>query len=879
MPLEAGRKLGPYEIVEPIGKGGMGEVYRARDTKLDREVAIKVLSDEFAQDEERLARFEREAKLLASLNHPNIASIYGFEEADGVNALVLELVEGPTLAERIAQGPIPIDEAIAIAKQIAEALEAGHEAGIIHRDLKPANIKLKEDGAVKVLDYGLAKALEGDAPSENDSELSQSPTLTRQGTQVGVILGTAAYMSPEQARGKPVDRRADIWAFGAVVFEMLTRKRAFAGTDVSETLAHVLTKEPNWNAMPLDAPVTLVQALRASLTKDAKRRAHDIADVRLAIDGVFETSDAPRQDQVSPARWKRWAIAGVLATTTGVVAWNLAQQQSAGSRRTVTRSAILFNEGVRLARTTHPGFGIRGTDTSIAISSDGSTIFFVGERAGERQIFQRSIDRLELEAVRGTKGASLVFLSPNGEWLGFANETGLKKVRLNGEAPVAIFAGDADAASWGPNDTIFFVAYDDLWEVASVGGEPRRLTSQGLFAGPPAFLPARDTLLAGDGGNVVLLSPSTGEITPLTSGAAPYYLPSGYIVFRRGSSLWTLPFDADRLEPRGSAVEVLPGAIPDGFLPNFALSPSGTLIHSPAVGSPLVQQLVWVDREGNEEPLPLESGSYRIPRISADQTRIAYDACCLDVNPPTGDIWIYRLGAASPTRLTFDPIGQFHPMWGPDDERVVYYAYGRGMDWKASSGVGDATRLVEAVTAIPLGFSPDGQTLIYGDMQDIHRLTLGGEEAKEPLVATAVNELGAFVSHDGRWLAYASEETGRSEIYVRPYPDVDDGLWQVSRDGGSEVSWAYDGSELFYREGERMMSVKVEMASTFSYEPPRVLFEGLYDTHLQRAYDVARDGRFLMVRDATPPDAASEGTFIILVHNWLEELKRLAPNN
>ncbi|HSF17406.1 MAG TPA: serine/threonine-protein kinase [Vicinamibacteria bacterium] len=498
MPLAAGNRLGPYAIVGPIGKGGMGDVYRARDTKLDRDVAIKVLPEELAADEERVARFQREAKLLASLNHPNIAAIYGLEESDGVKALVLELVEGSTLAERIREGAIPVEEAVAIAKQIAEALEAGHEVGVIHRDLKPANIKLKEDDTVKVLDYGLAKALEREAPSGGDAELSQSPTRTRQGTQVGVILGTAAYMSPEQAKGKRVDKRADVWAFGAVLYEMLAGKRAFAGNDVSETLAHVMMKDPDWEALPPETPGALRQVLRLCLVKDAKRRVRDIADVRLTMEGEFETeAESSPGDPVRTSRRPSWAVAVALAlalaTATGVAVRSLEPEAS----RPISRLAIPLPAEILAS-------GGNGRHL-LALSPDGSRL--VVRNDATNQLYLRAMDQRDVTLVPGTEDALNPFFSPDSESVAFWADGELKKVALGRTAAVTICEAEPPfGARWNADDTIVFGQTSGIFRASANGGAAEVLVSMegtGKVAHGPQVLPGGNDVLVtlGDGGD------------------------------------------------------------------------------------------------------------------------------------------------------------------------------------------------------------------------------------------------------------------------------------------------------------------------------------------------------------------------------------------
>ena len=613
--MTPGTKLAHYEILEPIGKGGMGEVYRARDGKLGRDVAIKVLPEEFAKDKERLSRFQREAKLLASLNHPNIASIYGLEESDGVKALVLELVEGPTLAERIAEGPIPVEEALPIARQIAEALEAGHEAGVIHRDLKPANIKTKEDGTVKVLDYGLAKALEGDSPSGADSELSQSPTLTRQGTQSGVILGTAAYMSPEQAKGKRVDKRADIWAFGAVVYEMLTGKRAFAGEDVSDTLAAVLRAEPDLDALPVETPESLRLVLRLCLSKDVTRRFQSIGDVRLAMEGAFETTAT--QGAVSqPVGWRpsmgmATAAALLLGVITGVGLWSVMHREP--TPRPVARFSLPLPPGDSLTG--------RGRHV-VALSSDGTRLVY----SANQQLYLRAMDQIEATPVRGTEGgARSPFFSPEGEWVGFWAEGQLKKVAIRGGAPVSLCEAQIPwGARWGADDTIVFGQRGaGILRVSANGGTPEVLIplegTEEVGHGPQV-LPGEKAMLftLGDGTNwddaqIVVHSLETGERKVLIEGGRDArYVATGHLVYVLDGTLLAVPFDVDELEVTGGPIPMAEGVMTAGSrtgAAHFSVSDTGALVY--VAGSDRADRtLVWVDRDGREEALAAEPRAY-----------------------------------------------------------------------------------------------------------------------------------------------------------------------------------------------------------------------------------------------------------------------------
>jgi len=885
MALEPGRKLGPYEIVEPIGKGGMGEVYRARDTKLDRDVAIKVLPEEFANDDERLARFEREAKLLASLNHPNIASIYGFES----NALVLELVEGPTLAERIQQGPIPVEETIAIAKQIAEALEAGHEAGVIHRDLKPANIKTREDGTVKVLDYGLAKALEGDAPTSGDSELSQSPTLTRQGTQVGVILGTAAYMSPEQAKGKRVDRRADVWAFGVVLYEMLTGKRAFAGKDVSDTLAYVLTKEPDWDALPADLDPTLRMFLTRCLEKDPKRRLPDIGVVRLAMDGAFETTITPQGAVSQPVGWgasigMAAAAALLLSVITGVAVWSVLYREP--PPRPVARFSLPLPLDV----------SVTGRDRHVvALSPDGTRLVY----SANQQLYLRAMDQMDATPVRGTEGARSPFFSPGGEWVGFWADGQLKKVAVRGGAAVTLCAAQNPwGARWGADDTIVFGQRGvGIMQVSADGGTPEALiplTGTGEVGHGPQVLPSEATVLftLGDGSNwddaqIVVHSLETDERKVLIEGGTDArYVPTGHLVYVLDSTLLAVPFDVDKLEVTGGAIPMAEGIMTSDSrtgAAHFSVSDTGALVYVTGGSSGLAERtLVWVDRDGGEEALAAEPRAYTYPRISPDGGRLA-----LDVRGQENDIWLWDFARETLTRLTFAPGVDLYPVWTPDGTQVAFSSdrdENFDLYWKAADGTGTVERLTESENAqFPYAFTPDGSQLVFRETgeQGFNLGVLSLEDSSEPLLATEFNEYNAELSPDGRWLAYESNASGQQEIYVRPFPNVEDGRWPISDGGGTRPLWSRDKRELFYlAPGARLMAVPVQTDPGFAPGNAEEVFGGYFvgaGNAVGRTYDISPDGeRFLMIKESDETSSTEE---FVVVLNWFEELKRLVPTN
>ena len=860
MSLTANQKIAHYQIVAPIGAGGMGEVYRARDTKLDRDVAIKVLPEAFAKDDERLRRFEREAKLLASLNHPNIASIYGLEESDGVKALVLELVEGPTLAERIGRGPIPVDETIAIARQIAEALEAGHDAGVIHRDLKPANVKLKEDGTVKVLDYGLAKALEGGAPRGEDSELSQSPTLTRQGTQVGTILGTAAYMSPEQAKGKRVDKRADVWAFGAVVYEMLTGERAFAGQDVSDTLAAVLRAEPDFEALPAGTPHAVRQALRLCLTKDLKARVRAIGDVALAIDGAFASAPAERES-ARPSGIV--GVAGFLlgAIAAGVLAWSLLRPNPPQVMRFTT-------EVDQLASTAGEG---------AKITPDGKMLVYVGEVDGERQVFRRSLDEADATAIAGTEGTQQIVVSPDAQWVGFHSSGLFKKVPLGGGTAVTIMKNTgARGFSWGDDGTIVYgTASGGLWRVPDTGGEPERLTeaAPGRNHNRPYHLPDAKGLLFNDwsldDSRIAVLPAGAREPRTLLEGVAPRLAPTGHLLFKREGSLWAVPFDLNRLDVDGAPVPVIEGIHASGAgAKRYDVARDGTLIYVPGVPEPTGGgRIDWIDRDGVVTTV--------VEQVSANAARVAPDGNRVVVRfSRLGGLWVFDIERRS--RSLVSPIRTDHVVWSPDGTRIAYLGHADAIVRAVSANAsGDEEILFESQGRglRPRSWSPDGRTLAldnFGDT-DIWILPIGGEP--ERFIATAANERQPRFSPDGRYLAYVSDESGRNEVQVQSYPDLGD-KWTVSTDGGMFPVWARDGRELFYRSQGHLMAVEVRTEPSFSAGTSRVLLDAQQLAAYTEPFDVSPDGqRFLFVEDVS----LSQKRSLVVILNWTEELKRLVP--
>ena len=887
MSLSPGTSLGHYDVTSLLGEGGMGQVWQATDTQLNRQVALKILPDAFADDPDRLARFTREAQILASLNHPNIAAIYGIEEAEGTRALVLELVEGPTLGDRIAQGPIPLDEALPIAKQIAEALEAAHEAGVIHRDLKPANIKVKADGTVKVLDFGLAKALAGDAQGP---DLSQSPTMTASmsGTREGVILGTAAYMSPEQARGQTLDKRTDIWSFGCVLYEMLTGRTAFGGDTLSDTIANVIEREPDWKRLPASLPPLVRRLIRRCLVKDRRDRLHDVADARLEIAEATRAPGTMTSEAEAVPGLKVWQrplpaaiVASVLAAVIGLGGWVLTRPDPGSVMRFTIAppaSAPLVLSGLR---------------HDLAISPDGTQIVYGGAPAGlVNQLNLRSIDELEGEPLRGTAGGVGPFVSRDGQWVGFATGSRmLLKVPMNGGPTVPICQSSEQilGASWGGDNKIVFGTSGSLFSVPAGGGEPEALTRPGVGERHtwPFIIPGANAVLFVTAtsaavlttGQLAVLDLDNMEVTPLgLVGTSPQYVSTGHLLYAtQDGTVQAVGFDVTRLELTSDPVPVVEGvAVTDVGGANFSVSDQGRLfyVRSDVLSRADSRTLVWVNRDGDETRLGLGPGRYSSPRLSPDGTRVAFAL----QKAGNQDIVIYDLTLQRQTLLTFDSAQDDFPLWTPDGQRVVFRSDRdgeRNLYWKPADGTGDVTRLTTSQRGhSPMAWSSDGTQLVINDGGAISVLSMEGGSQVEPLLAPAHRVAYPAISPDGRWMAYKSTESGHDEIYMKPFPAVDDGKWLVAPDGDDPV-WARNGRELFYRgSGGRMMAMPIEFEPTPSFGSHEVLFAGRYmESGVQ--YDVAQDGRFLIVKESESTDGSS--ALITVALNWFEELKRLVP--
>ena len=896
-----GKTLGHYQIIGEIGKGGMGEVYQAKDQKLRRDVAIKILPQKFSRDPERVARFQREAELLASLNHSNIAAIYGLEEFSGTQFLVLELVEGETLADQLTRGALSFHESLNLALQITEALEAAHEKGIIHRDLKPTNIKVTPGGKVKVLDFGLAKAF---ASEQTDLNMSDSPTLSNVATMQGVILGTAAYMSPEQARGKTVDKRTDIWAFGCVLFEMLTGSAAFQGEDVTEILAAVVKGSANLDLLPANVHSRVREAIHRCLQKDLKRRYTSITDARYEIEqaladanGLSETLLATAGHPAKPRRIFPWiAAATVLSLIIGGAAvWNFKPTEP----RQVIRLVHNLPEGQQFANQMW---------TFIAISPDGSQYAY----SATDGLFLRSLGEWDARRVsRADENTACPCFSPDGQWIGYWSMTDskLKKVSVNGGSPQPLCDTDPSGqvldASWSEDDRIVYSETGKgILSISSSGGIPETLIpneNEMLFG--PRLLPDGKTVIYTFGTvpyQVALQSVNSDQRKVLfTVGDTARYLPTGHVVYTLDYNLYAVPFDLDALQA-GKSLQVVEGLFRSDYqyMPQYSVSSSGALLYVPkaATAATSGNTLVWVDRHGKEEPVETQPNIYYSLRLSPDGTRVALGAE-IDGN---GDIYLLDLARNNARkRLTFDKGEDSIPLWSPDGQRIAFSSNRHGeisVYSKAADGTGKEEPVdgsaVPGTSTFPLSWSGDGKTMVLMEsfstagVSDfgIGALATIGDRKYRPLLKEKYHEFQPQISPNGRWMAYVSNETGRAEIYVRPFPDVDSGRWQVSTEGGNSPLWSRNGQELFYRNGNAVMAVAVRTEPTFDIVgTPQPLFRGAYlsqprrlvNTRLQAyLWDVSPDGkRFLMMKDA----GTTASTRINIVLNWFNELKQRVP--
>jgi len=879
MALAPGTRFGPYEVLGPLGAGGMGEVYRARDTRLSRDAALKILPADVRLDAQRLARFEREARTLATLSHANIATLYSLEDVGGTQALAMELVDGQSLSDHLSRpdrrGGLPVAEAVSIATQLAVALEAAHEHGIIHRDLKPGNVMVRPDGTVKVLDFGLATQ----APDAETPASAVSSTLTGDGT----VVGTPAYMSPEQARGYRVDRRTDIWAFGCVLFELLSGRRAFDGATASDVVAAVLEHDPDWSQLPASTPPALRRLIERCLVKDPRRRLRDAGDALHDLE-----SAAPGGHAAVPSAAPSllaWRLAAALFAVALAATWAWMAWRPAPAPTEPARFELAFSQHAPLGAAGGVEFG------QLAISPDGSRIVYPTQRG----LAVRTRDQLDVAFLDLTgESANSPFFSPDGRWIGYTTAGAvLRKVAVNGGPSLLVAeTGNAAMGAWGP-DSIVYTDQQGMFRVPQDGGRPVMVPLHLADHEQPTFpevLPGGRVVLftviatrsntpalsaVDPGSRVDAVDLVTGRrITLVRGGGHQRYLRSGHLVFGAAGSIRAVAFDPQTLEVRGTPVEVLRDSGSD----YFEVANDGTLIYMRGGRTATVATLVWVDREGREEPLGAPSMPYIYPRLSPDGRRLA-----LDVGGPNRDIYIWDIARRVLERFTTDPAEDAVVRWTPDGSKIAFANSRHGVPnvyWQAADGSGAPERLFESpLLQHPMSFGPDG-TLVVSELspgrgRGAKVMTLATPRRVRPLLEDAFN---TELSPDGRWLAYGSTQSGQFEVYVTSYPGAQ-GRWQISAGGGRQPAWSHDGKEIFYRDfAGALISVPVTLSPTFTAGQGRKLFEdsayrGAGTGISDRTYDVTPDGRrFVMLRVTVPPQRT-----LAVVQHWVDDLSRRVP--
>jgi serine/threonine-protein kinase len=904
MGLAAGASVGHYQVLSLLGRGGMGEVYRAHDSRLKRDVALKILPEFFATDPGRRARFQREAQVLASLTHPHVAAIYGAEETGRHSALVLELVEGDTLADRIARGPIPLADALPMALQIAEALEYAHEHGVVHRDLKPANVKVTPDGSIKVLDFGLAKLTDdGVSPL---SHASESPTMTAV-SHMGVLLGTAAYMSPEQARGKPVDRRSDVWAYGCVLYEMLTGHRLFEGEDVADILANVLKAAPDWSRLPADVPASIRTLLRRCLERDRTRRLPDIGSARLELADAISGGDAPSTAPSARSRsgWLPWAIAGA-GVTAAVMALVLgAPWRSPAPALPAMRLSVDPGAPGEIGRLAIPG-------PMMAISPDGTTLaLLMGPPSGLGQIFVRRLNELQAVPLAGTEGAQAPFFSPDGAWIGFFAGNALKKIAVTGGAAITLATVlNPMGATWTERGTIIFVpAPGNLAEVPAEGGTAVSIMPRitGAAAQPQA-IPGQNAVIftemfgprATERANIIAY-PLGGEPRVIVRGGfSGRYVESGHLLYVSQGTVFAVRFDADTLTVTGNAVPVLEDVLVDGGMgaAQLATSRAGTLAYISG-GTQIAERPVsWLDARGTVKPVVADLGLWGTPRLSPDGSRLALTRVTGEGNP---DVWTYDLERGTLGRLTLEPGMEALPVWTSDGRRIAYSALVEGslnLFWRRADGTGEAQRLTKSpLGQVPSSWHPTRPILAFFDgappKQRVMLLELDGNEAsgwkpREPVefVSGPYRSVAATFSPDGNWLAYVSDRSGRLELYVRPFPGPGDEV-QVSSGGANDPQWSKTRQELVFSTfppvanstGQIMVARYAVQGGVFRPERPRPWAPttlrtppfGTFGVNL----DLHPDGQRIVFADVQQAATTSaEREKLIVVSRFFDELRQ-----
>jgi len=894
MALSAGSQLGPYEILSLLDEGGMGQVYKAKDTRLDRIVAIKVLLPHIAKDSSARERFEREARIVSALDHPHICTLFDVGEHEDVAFLVMEFLEGETLADRLKKGALPLEEALLCATQLADGLDTGHRAGVVHRDFKPGNIMLTPQGT-KIMDYGLATSRTSATPPDQD--LSALATVDKPLTEEGTILGTFQYMAPEQLEAKNTDARTDIFAYGAVLYEVLTGRRAFEGKSQASLVSAILKDDPPvMSTIQPMLPPALDHVVKTCLAKDPDLRWQSAGDVARQLTWIVDSgSEASVAVTARPKSRTHlaWGLALTLAVVvglvTGIATWNLKPP----APRPVSRFRLLLPPGDE--STTNRGRHL------VALSPDGTHLVYVANQ----QLYLRAMDQMEATPIRGTEGNSWSpFFSPDGEWVGFYAGGQLRKVAVRGGAPLTLCeAVNPWGASWGANDTIVFgQGRKGILQVSSAGGTPEVLVPTSSIDGVahgPQILPDGKSLLftiddgintSWDNAKIVVQSLTTGERRVLIEeGTDARYVATGHLVYALRGTLLAAPFDEARLEVTGGPVSLIEGVATAGIwtgAAHFSFSDTGSLVYVHGFEDEIARTLVWVDREGREEPLAAEPRAYTYPRISPDGTRVA-----LDIRDQEQDIWIWDFAREMLTRLTFDAGRDLYPLWTPDGRRIVFSS-GVSSDgaanlfWKAADGTGAAERLTDSpFHQVPQSISPDGKRLVYrettvNNRSDLRVLSLDGERSSEALQATEYDERNGEVSPDGHWLAYQSNESGQGEIYVRTFPNVNEGRWQISTGGGTRPLWGPDGRELFYlARGGRLMVVPVQTDPSFTVGSAKRLFGEPYYSEARiagRTYDISPSGRrFLMIKETGEDTSVPLSMTVVL--NWFEELKARVP--
>jgi serine/threonine-protein kinase len=915
-----GQRVGSYTIIEKLGEGGMGVVYRATDSRLHRDVALKFLPETLAKDAQIMGRFEREAQVLASLNHPNIASIYGLEESAGQRALVMELVPGEELAARITRGPIALEEALRIALLIAEALEAAHDKGIIHRDLKPANIKLAMGAdtlvvpRVKILDFGLAKALQGDPAATGVPDMTRSPTLSVAATQAGMILGTAGYMSPEQARGLPADRRADIWSFGVILYEMVSGRRAFAGDTVTDTLAKVIEREPDWSALPATTPPAIKGLLERCLVKSPRQRLQAIGDARLVLEETLaglarppsRATDSPappievpraREGAIRKLGFALWGL-----VTAGALIWAAVATFSTGAGDSKAPPPLQVE--VSIDDTLERNLG-----STVVFSPDGKRIAYIGGESEHQTLYLRELDQLGSRKLTSDpmpgNNPYHPFFSPDGGWIGYVTTSELFKVQVTGGTPVRICGvSRSRGATWLPDDTIVIASTSagGLSRVSASGGELTALTQLDASRGEgthrwPQALPGGGRVLFTvsaapsefDDATLEVLTVASGERKVVYRGGSyGRYSPTGHLIFVKDDTLFAVRLDLDRLEVEGTPVPVLQDLAvgPTEGAAQFDFSAGGMLAYVDAEHQIPTFPIVSVDRQGRTETLWADEGTYTSPRLSPDGRKLALTV----LRDGNWDVWVHDLERGVATRLTFDEGIESEQIWSPDGASLILSSDRDGADSlyrRRADGSGELERLTKAEKyQWANSWSRDGRYVAYieGDTQyDIGYLDLETGKTTEILGAESGDGFPDF-SPDGRWMTYSSDESGNVEIYVRPFPSGE-GKWQVSEAGGANPRWSRKGDEIYWRTDTGIEAVTVDLSGgTFRAEKPRRLFEGAFQGGMSGMslgglvfsdYDVSPDGqRFVMF--PAPRGAVKPHDHITLVTRWFDDLERLA---